>query len=106
MEKRLGSTLKQGYVNRITAMLNSGMIPPGNSNIIQRFLLGKTRPGEEIRTWKNKSWDGYGKKCCMVVETMSQKLVKSSDRNKTRDGRVQNNSKYQSDKRKNSNIPE
>ena len=47
MEKRLGITVKQGYVNRITAMLNSGIIPPGNSDIIHSFLLGKARPGEE-----------------------------------------------------------
>ena len=47
MEKRLKVTLKQSYVNRITAMLNSGMIPPGNSDIIHRFLLGKTWPDVE-----------------------------------------------------------
>ena len=55
MEKRLGVTLKQSYVNKITAMLNPGMIPPGNSDIIHRLLLGKTRPGSEIQTWKNQS---------------------------------------------------
>ena len=58
MEKRLGVNLRKGHVNRITAMLN-------------RFVLGKTRPGEEIWTWKNNSWDGYCKQCCKVVETMS-----------------------------------
>ena len=31
-------------------MLDSGMIPPGNSDIIHTFLLGKTWSGEEIRT--------------------------------------------------------
>ena len=42
MEKRLGITLKHSYVNRITAYLNSGMILTGNSDIIHRFLIGKT----------------------------------------------------------------
>ena len=36
MEKRLGVTLKQSYVNRITTMLNSGMIPPENSDIAHK----------------------------------------------------------------------
>ena len=69
MEKRLGVTLKQSYVNKITAMLNSGTIPPGNSGIIHRFLLRKTRPRSEIRTWKNQNWDGYCKQCCKLIET-------------------------------------
>ena len=50
-------------------MLNSGMIPPGNSDIVHRFLLGKTRPGFEIRTWEKQSWDGYCKQCCKAIET-------------------------------------
>ena len=50
--------IKQSYVNRRTTMLNSSMIPTENSDIIHRFLLGKTRPGEVIQTWKNQSWDG------------------------------------------------
>ena len=57
-EKRLGVMLKRSYVNRVTAMFNNGMIPPRNSDIIHRFLLGQTRPGEEIQMWKNLSWDG------------------------------------------------
>ena len=56
MEKRLGVNLGQGYVNRVMTMPNSGMIPLGNCDIIHRLLFGKTRPGEEIWTWKNKSW--------------------------------------------------
>ena len=63
MEKRLGVTLKQSYVNRITTMLSLGMIPPGNRVIAHRFLLGKTRPSSEIRMWMNQSWDGYCKQC-------------------------------------------
>ena len=39
MEKRLGVTLKQSYVTKIMTMLNTGMIPTGNSDIIHRFLL-------------------------------------------------------------------
>lgn len=81
MEKRLGVNLKQSYVNRITAMLNSGMIPPGNSDIIRRFLLGKTRPGDEIWALKNQSWDGYCMQCCKVDETVSHifKCVKTRE---------------------------
>ena len=71
MEKRLGVTLKKSYVNRIMTMLNSGMIPTGNGDIIHRVLLGKTRPGEQIRTWKNQSWDDYCKQYCKVIETMA-----------------------------------
>ena len=52
-------------------MLNSGMILPGNSDIPHRLILWKTRPGEEIRTSKNKKWDGYCKQCCKVIEVMS-----------------------------------
>ena len=69
MEKRLGTTLKKSYVIQVTTMLNLGMIPTGNSDILHRFLLGKTRPGEEIRNWKNQNWDGYCKQCCKVIET-------------------------------------
>ena len=51
IEKRLGVTLKQSYVNRITAMVNSGMIPPENSfysgkqGWVKRFERGKNRAG-------------------------------------------------------------
>ena len=37
MEKRLGVTLRQSYVIKITTRLNSVMIPTGNSDIIHRF---------------------------------------------------------------------
>ena len=50
-------------------MLSSLLIATGNSDIIYRFLLRKTRTGEEIWNWKNQSWDGYCKKCCKVIET-------------------------------------
>ena len=55
MEKRLGTNLKKSYVIKITTMLNSGKIRTGNSDILHRFLLGKIRPGEEIRNWKSKT---------------------------------------------------
>ena len=38
MEKRLGVTLKHSYVNRVAAMINSGMISPGNSDIIPQVF--------------------------------------------------------------------
>ena len=55
-------THRQGInndINRLTTMLNSSMIPPGNSNILHRLILGKTRPGEEIWKWKIQNWDGF-----------------------------------------------
>ena len=73
MKKRLGVNLRQDYVNRATTMLNRGMILPENSDIdiLHRFFLGKTQPGEELRTWKkNKDWDSYCIQCCKVVSTM------------------------------------
>ena len=69
MEKRLGTTLKKSYVIQIMTMLNSGMMPTENSNILHRFLLRKTRPGEEISNWKNQNWDGYSKQCCHSIST-------------------------------------
>ena len=52
LEKRFGVHLRQGYVNKITEMPNNGTVPPGNADIIHRLILGKTRPGIEIRNWK------------------------------------------------------
>ena len=66
MMKSLEVNLRQDRVNRITTMLNNGMIPPGNSDKLHRFLLRKTRPGNEIRTWKNKKWDGYSNSAAML----------------------------------------
>ena len=42
MEKRSDVTLKQSYVNRVTEMLNSCTIPPGNRDIMLCLILGKT----------------------------------------------------------------
>ena len=61
MEQSFGVTLNQGYVNRVTSILNSGMIPQGNSDIQHRLILGKKRAGEEIRKWKKQKWNGYCK---------------------------------------------
>ena len=47
MEKRLGVTLKQGYVNRVMSMHNSGMIYPGNSDILYRLILTKLNENYE-----------------------------------------------------------
>jgi len=47
-KKRLGIILNQCYVNKVTTMLNSGMIPLGKSDIMHWIILGKTRAGEEI----------------------------------------------------------
>ena len=70
MEKRFGIHLRQGYVNKITGMLNDGTIPPGNADILHRLILGKTKAGNEIRTWKNSGWDGYCKMCKGEIETI------------------------------------
>ena len=43
MEKRLNTTLRQGYVCKVAEMLNSGMIPTNNSDILHRLILGKTK---------------------------------------------------------------
>ena len=70
LEKRFGIHLRQGYVKKITAMLNNGTIPPGNADILYRLILGKTRPGREIRSWKNSGWDGYCTMCKSEIETL------------------------------------
>ena len=70
MEKRFGMHLRQGYVNKITGMLNDGTIPPGNADILHRLILGKTKAGIEIRTWKNSGWDGFCKMCKGEIETI------------------------------------
>ena len=55
MEKRVGTTLKQGYVSKVTEMLNKGMIPTGNSDIMHLLIFGKTRAGKVIKDWKKKT---------------------------------------------------
>ena len=70
LEKRFGVHLGQRYVNKITAMLNNGMIPPGNADNFHRLILGKTRPGIEIRDWKNSGLVGYCKMCKSELESL------------------------------------
>jgi len=45
MKNRIGVNLRQNqiYVNRVATMLNNGIIPPGNSDILNRFILGKKK---------------------------------------------------------------
>ena len=54
-EKQLGVTLNQSYV---TAMLGIGMIYPGNSNILHRLILGKTRASEVRRFGSGRTGTG------------------------------------------------
>ena len=61
LEKRFGVHLRQGYVNKITEMLNNGNIPPGNADILHRLILGKSRLGIEIRNWKIQAGMGTAK---------------------------------------------
>ena len=63
MEKRLDTTLRQGYVCKVAEMLNKGMIPTNNSDILHRLILGKTKSGEVIKDWSNQDWNG------IVLET-------------------------------------
>ena len=49
MEKRLDTTLRQGYICRVAEMLNKGMIPTNNSDILHRLILGKIKSGEVIK---------------------------------------------------------
>ena len=53
MEKRLNTTLRQGYVCKVAEMLNKGMIPTDNSDILHRLILGKTKSEEIFKVWSN-----------------------------------------------------
>ena len=66
MEKRLDTTLRQGYVCRVAEMMNKGMIPTNNSDILHRLILGKTKSGEVI---KDQDWNGICMQCGTVTET-------------------------------------
>ena len=50
-------------------MLNKGMIPANNSDILHRLILGKTKLGEIIKDWSNQDWDGFCRQCGTVLET-------------------------------------
>ena len=53
-------------------MLNSGMIPVNNSDILHRLILEKTKSGEVIKDWSNRDWDGICWQCRTVLETFRQ----------------------------------
>ena len=67
MEKRLDMTLRQRYVCRVAEMMNKGMIPTNNSDILHRLILGKTKSGEFIKDWRNQNWDGICRQCGTVL---------------------------------------
>ena len=71
MEKILGVTPNQSYVNKVMAILNCGLIPPVNSDILHWLILWNTIVGEEIQNSKIQNWDGICKQCSKVIETMS-----------------------------------
>ena len=49
MVKRLDVTLRQGFVNKVSGMLNRVMIPVNNGDIMHHLTLGKTKSGEVIK---------------------------------------------------------
>ena len=49
MEKIFEVTLKHGYANRVTEMLNNGKIPLGDSDILDRPILETC---EVTKNWK------------------------------------------------------
>ena len=50
MKKRFDISLREGYVNKGAGMLNQGMIPVNNGDILHRLILGKTKSGEVLKT--------------------------------------------------------
>ena len=69
MEKRLDTTLRQGYVCRVAEMLNKDMIPTNNGNIVHGSILVNTKSGEVIKDWRNQDWDGICRQFGTVTET-------------------------------------
>ena len=69
MEKRRDISLKQDYVNIVTEILNNGTIRTGNSDIMQRLIVGKTRAGEVIKVLKSGQWNGVCRQCCSIVKS-------------------------------------
>jgi len=66
-EKRLNVTLRQGYVCKVAEMLNKGMIPTNNGDILHRLILGKTKSGEVIKDWSNQDWNGICRQCGKLI---------------------------------------
>ena len=50
-------------------MLNKGMIPTNNGDILHRLIFGKTKAGDVIKDWRNQDWDGICRQCGTVTET-------------------------------------
>ena len=69
MEKRLNVTLRQGCVCKVAEMLNKGMIPTNNGDILHHLILGKTKSGEVIKDWSSQDWDSICRQCGTVLET-------------------------------------
>ena len=65
MKIRLNVTLRQGYVSKVVEMLNKGMIPTNNGDILHRLILGEIKSGEVIKDWSNKDWNSICSKCAM-----------------------------------------
>ena len=38
-------------------ILNNGTIPPGNSDVMHRPILGTNTTGEEIKHWTEEEWN-------------------------------------------------
>ena len=51
-------SLRQGYVNKVAGMLNSGMISVNKGHILHRLIQEKTKLGEVIKDWSNQEWNG------------------------------------------------
>ena len=49
MVKRLDTTMRRGYVCKVAEMLNKGMIPTNNGDILHRLILGKTKAGAVLQ---------------------------------------------------------
>ena len=50
-------------------MLNQGMIPVNNDNILHQLILGKTKFGEVIEDWTNQDWNGICWQCGTIIES-------------------------------------
>ena len=70
MEKRFDISPRQGYINKVTDLMNSGTIPVGNSHILHRLALGKTASGEIIEDWgAHKNGTDTADNCILCVTT-------------------------------------
>ena len=61
--------LHTNLISKVAEMLNKGMIPTNNSDILHRLILGKTKSGEVIKDWRNQDWNGICRQCGTVTET-------------------------------------